>query len=529
MAAASYTTDLTTYNDCTSATGWIELTGMALSAPPDVDTDLAIHGSICITSDRAKVGLSSNAFVGAGFTLATGEAIFVWHKFFAPNSLATLVNGGVRVMVGDSGTVYDGWYMEGAETYPYGGWVNHVVDPTTTPDQSAGTTTGTYAMVGNGWNLPTQAPSKGNPFGTDIIRYGRGESRFTDGDIANGYATFDGFALVNDNPTTGRFGLIQDQGGSYLYKGLMSLGLTATSVDMRDSNVVINIDNTTKVLSSFNRIEVHNASSNIEWVAINITSLSTVSKGEFEMIDNATVSIDTCVFTDMSTFIFQSNATITDSTFRRCEQITQSGSTFDNCKFDSLLSGSTLISANLNLITDCTFESDGSNHAVELTSIGGGSMNWENYLVDYVTAPSTGSTGNEAIYVNVGTGTLTINVSAGYTSPSIRTAGATVNVVAGQVTTTITVKDTAGDIIVGARVYLVAEDGGPLATGTTIFNTLTDVNGEVTDIRGLASPQPVSGWVRKGSGTPLYKTALISGTIDNATGLTLTIQMVIDE
>ena len=142
MAVPVYTTDLVTYNDCTNATGWLELIGMALSAPPDVDSDLAIHGSICITSDRAKTGLSSNAYVGAGFTLAAGECIFVWHKFFAPNSLATLANGGVRVMVGDSSSVYDGWYVDGSDTVPYGEWRNYVVDPTTTPDQTAGTTIG---------------------------------------------------------------------------------------------------------------------------------------------------------------------------------------------------------------------------------------------------------------------------------------------------------------------------------------------------------------------------------------------------
>jgi hypothetical protein len=429
MAVPSYTTDLTTYNDCSDPTGWDELTGMASSAPPDIDTDLAIHGGTCISSDRADTGLSSNAFVGAGFTLAAGECVFIWHKFFAPNSLATLALGGIRVMIGDSASVWDGYYVDGSDTYAYGGWRNYAVDPTITPDSSAGTTTGTYAMVGNGWNLPTQAPFKGNPFGTDIIRYGRGESIFTGGQAAD-YATFAGYALVNDNPTTGRFGLIQAQGTGFLYKGLISLGTTATAVDMRDSNVSVTIDNTLKVLSSFNKIEVVNAASNIEWTSVSFASLSSVSRGQFEMIDNATLTDVGGTFTDMDTFIYQSNATMTGRTYRRCNQVTQGGATFTSCVFDEP-NGAVGLSVNtLSLVTGTTFNSDGTGHAVDLGTVSSTQeMIWNNTDTGYIAA----SSGNETILVSVTTGiTLTINVSDGATTPSVYNIGVgTVNVVAG--------------------------------------------------------------------------------------------------
>ena len=89
-------------------------------------------------------------------------------------------------------------------------------------------------------------------------------------------------------------------------------------------------------------------------------------------------------------------------------------------------------------------ESTGSNHHVELNSIGGGSMTWSCQTTGH-DAGVTGSpvtptaTGNEGLYVNVATGTLTINVADGLTPPSIRSAGATVNVVAGQKTFTQTI------------------------------------------------------------------------------------------
>ena len=39
---------------------------MALGAGPDIDTDLAIHGSVCISQDRAKTGLNSQVYTGTG-------------------------------------------------------------------------------------------------------------------------------------------------------------------------------------------------------------------------------------------------------------------------------------------------------------------------------------------------------------------------------------------------------------------------------------------------------------------------------
>jgi hypothetical protein len=483
MAAPSYTTDLVTYNDATSATGWGEATGMATSAGPGVDTDLAIHGSICISQDRHGPGLSSQVFTGTGPTLPTNGAFFIWTKFFAPNSLDTLANGGVRVAIGSGTGDYYGWFVDGSDTYQYGGWINYAVDPLFTADQTVGSPGGAYNTVGNGWNSINEV-KKGNPMNTDIIRYGRGTSIFTLGDLANGYATFDGYALVNDNPTTGRFGLIQDQGGSYLWKGLMSLGLSGTPVDFRDSNVAISIANTTKVSDPFNKIEVHNTGSNIDWDGIGITKVGSVSKGQFEMVDGATLVFSSCTFTDMDTFIFNKGAgvcNILTNTFRRCGVVTQGGATITSTLFDAAVGSTALLADDLDLLTDCSFNSSGTGHAIELTVVG--TYSWGNSLSGY-DAGATGSpvtptaTGDEAIFVNVGSGTVTLNVAGGATLPSIRSAGATVNVVS-SFTLTLT------DIPSGTSVTLVnsatrVELQHETSTGTDI--TYAHGGGETIDI-----------------------------------------------
>ena len=98
------------------------------------------------------------------------------------------------------------------------------------------------------------------------------------------------------------------------------------------------------------------------------------------------------------------------------------------------------------------------------------------------------------------------------------------------VTVKVTVKD-ADDTspIEGARVYLKAAAGGPLSEGTVILNGLSSASGIVQDTGfNYTSDQPVTGWVRRGTTTPLYKTAPVSGTI-YTTGLDSIVFMVPDE
>ena len=426
MAVAVYATDLQTYFGATSITGVAEPTGMqSLDGTGVVDSDLAIYGTVCISESMRKAGLGALVYTGTQPTWTAGSTCyFGWFKWFAPNSLGTKVSeGGIRMLVGSTSANYRGWYVDGSDTYTYGGWKNYVVDPTQTglATQTQGSPTTTYNTVGIGVNAPVSSPSKGNSYTLDIIRYGRGEIRFTNGDLANGYATFNGMSLLNDNPTTGQWGLFQNTGGSYLWKGLMSLGLTGTAVDMRDSNVVINIDNTEMVATNFNRIEVNNASSNVQWDSVLISALGTRSKGEFQMIANATVSKVGCTFTDMSTFVYQSNGTITDTTFRRCGLITQGGSTFSGCLITNSTSTASILSNNPALISDTEFRSDGSNHGLEINTAGTYSF-VGNTFVNY--AGANGSTGNECIYNNSG-GLVTINVTGGDTPTYRNGAGAT--------------------------------------------------------------------------------------------------------
>jgi len=130
--------------------------------------------------------------------------------------------------------------------------------------------------------------------------------------------------------------------------------------------------------------------------------------------------------------------TFEDNTINESGIMTVSSTgTCTNNTFNRPSGVSAVLLADLSYAPSNDFVSDGSSHAVEVTTIGSGSMNWTCNTTSF-DAGSTGSpvtptsTGNEDIYVSAGSGTLTINVSATATTPSIRSAGATVNVVAGQ-------------------------------------------------------------------------------------------------
>jgi len=70
--------------------------------------------------------------------------------------------------------------------------------------------------------------------------------------------------------------------------------------------------------------------------------------------------------------------------------------------------------------------------------------------------------------------------------------------------------------------------GSPIATGVVISG-LTDVNGQISDVRSHAAPQPIAGRARKSTTGTRYRTGAIVGTISNSTGYSTTVPMQRDE
>jgi hypothetical protein len=93
---------------------------------------------------------------------------------------------------------------------------------------------------------------------------------------------------------------------------------------------------------------------------------------------------------------------------------------------------------------------------------------------------------------------------------------------------------TISNVSTNAYDYTVAGSPTTPATGTikstaAFISDLTDVNGEVSDTRTFTVDQPLSGRVRKSSGSPYYKTAQVVGTTDKDNGVVITVVMLSDE
>ncbi len=395
MAVAVYVSDLTDLLlDMPATTGWTALGGGAsgLVAP---ETDFFIQGSNCIS--KAGWGTATKGMIyntGAGVTVASGKAVYMWQYFWAPNSLDTEANGGLQLLIGSSAAAFKQWYIRGSNTLVYGGWVCAVVDPTVTANTTTGSPTATLQYFGCQAAVPAGGPSKGQPLGIDAFRHGR-DYTVTLGD-GTAYGTFAGAATYNDDISR-RYGQFQAIDGGYLMQCRFLFGSSGTAVDFRDSNRVILIARTTQVTSSFNRFEVVNASSNVALTNISISALGTVSRGDWVTTDNATVALTTCVFSDMGTFGFASNTTAITSTFRRCNLITQNSATLTGCTFDSTNDATkALLSNNLALISSCKFVSSGTKYAIE-TSVRG----TYNFSANTFTGYGATGTANAAIFNNI--------------------------------------------------------------------------------------------------------------------------------
>ncbi len=128
----------------------------------------------------------------------------------------------------------------------------------------------------------------------------------------------------------------------------------------------------------------------------------------------------------------------------------------------------------------------------------------------------------------MGTGTLTWRNTNGANASIGSTPNGGTIIFANEVTVQITVLD-ASDLspISGARVFLEADTGGPLASGTDILNATTNASGQVSLTFDYTADQPLIGRARKGSSSPFYKTGAIASTI-TSNGLDQTVLLVRD-
>ena len=193
MAAPTYSTDLTLIDDAQNSSSYVATGGGG--AGLNDETDYFINNTQCISKNgftASTRGIMHDDTTAP--TIASGDCVFIWGRQANRNILDTVANGGGQVIMGTSNANFDQWYVDGSNVPGSDllSWVTYCVDPTTTPSATTGSP-GTYDHFGMQWKILSSGSLKGAPNAVGVVRHGR-ELRAVDGDMANGYATFDGMA-----------------------------------------------------------------------------------------------------------------------------------------------------------------------------------------------------------------------------------------------------------------------------------------------------------------------------------------------
>jgi hypothetical protein len=535
MAAPIYTTDLADINTAESLTGWSQLGGGASGL--GVETDYFIQGLSCVSKGGFTAVTKGQIYSAGATTITAGSAVFMWAKQNNRNLMDIVANGGAQLVIGDGTSSFDQFYVDGSDSEgsALAGWRNYAVDPTATPSATTGAPAAT-TFFGMQWAILGSGSLKGSPNGIDVIRHGR-ELRVTDGDLANGYATFAGAAAF-DAATARAWGLLTPIQGGNLFHGHLVLGQAATAVDFRDSNRSIIVLDDPFLSATFNEISIVNAASRVEWTGITVSHLGIAAPTVLNLNVGTFIGRN-CRFSRAGITTFSSGQICTASAWEGSGQVVAGGAILTNSSISGY-EGTANTSAMLyNVAADPDGELNGMNfekgiaatHSIEFGTTSPLTMTLRN--CDFVGYNAANNVNDSMFHIKRTTGTVTINLVGCSTDTafSYRTDGALVVFVIDPVTTLIKVVDaTSKANLLGARVLILAAAGGPLTVGDVIISGDTDANGEITDSRTLAANQPITGRVRLAS-TPgdLYKTGDVVGTINSLSGFSTTVQLIPDE
>jgi hypothetical protein len=311
----------------------------------------------------------------------------------------------------------------GIPTYR-GGYQYVVVYGGNTPD--SGAAPGTVTAFGFRFNRVSSPQNKTNTY-VDVFRYGDGYTA-TGGTLADPI----NFIGIADVDVVDAYGIVQNIRDTSFLFGEVTIGSGATATYMSVANEAV-IFADIPVSSTLYKITA--TGSGCTFDATN--SLFKANGAQNFLFDMSAVGSLICegnVFIQASPLVFGSGQSVTSNTFINCGGTTTNGATiargaFENCD--------AVVVSDLSQLSLCTFMRDDAQtvHAVELTSLGTGTMTWTCTADDGYAAgtadtftPANDAGLDASIFVNVASGNLTISVGAGGTIPSIRTAGATVTV-----------------------------------------------------------------------------------------------------
>ena len=443
MAAVVVGADSVRYDAMEALTNVASIGG---GAGATIEPDIVYQGTNSISRKVTAAGFTSNTGVNRNMTL-TGRK--VWMLKLWVTNYAQINATGLEVRIGSTAGAGSNYYSyrlfssSSTEKYPAkGGFIIDAIDPnisefrTLTNGTPSLTAVAAYGTVGN-----FGATSKAENLVMDAIDVGSGLFLYG-GDGANTNGKFENFVTFDEvSSSTGRYGHVLTEQGILYVRGRLVIGassssenLTTFATEFEDSNRTLIFPHT-KTGNGFSGIICDLNSS----TTIDMTSCQFVGRGfvtnsiDTRPIFTASGSVGNldligCSFQGFSTMLLSSSFSAVNCTFLSCSRIDQSGSYFDDCKFTNhttTLSSAYIISREPNRITNSAFSNiSGSGHAIELRATGSFTLQGNTFL-----GYGSSNTGNAAVFNN-SSGSVTLNITGGGSTPTIRNgtnASTTVN------------------------------------------------------------------------------------------------------
>lgn len=536
---ATVTANNTRLEDGESVNGWVSIGG---GQGGSSEGSFAYQGSNLfnrkVTSSSGG-GLAYDPTVDGGFSqdMTTASLSTVLIKCIVSDYGGLQTTNGVTVRLGSGSNAYRDFVVAGTDAtitaysnYPKrGGLVIAAVNPNLSAYQTG--SSGNIALTGIDYFGVLAAfissTAKSENVGMDAIDLGTGLT------ITGSAAEFQAFLAFDEGTKNNRFGYVTEALGILSVIGTLTLGDSTGSLSTQFS------DSTSKLLLvdgyfdvGYSGIKINNQNASDTYdIACSIESLGTTTvidtRGTFLLSGTSGTFTFSGTLRNFASVTLNSSATLNNSAYIDTVSLTQG---------DADITDTTIATASLSgvgCVTDfnganfdsSTFTQVGAGHAISTTST-------TSISLDNVKFSGYGGTGGSnavansgeldaAIYNNSG-GLLTINILNGGDTPSIRNGAGATTVVNNTVGVYVDVTDESDSSKVqNARVLLLAASGGALPVGTVIISGLTDVDGKinVTDFAYLGD-QPITGRIRKASGSPYFKTTNVVGTI-GASGLTI--------
>ncbi len=514
--------DSTTNDTGGSGTGdWKEIGGGSYSLSPDASK----YGTESIGSKYASKsgytyidGITALDFSGGG--AQEGEYIYIWVMMLSPTPLDDMTTNPYNIVLGDgTGSLSEYTVASKADSNGWDGrWRVFCIDPSTTPTIDGGADLSAIDTIGI-W-VDTDTSVRAESFYISQILCAKGLK------VEGTSSTFyDDIVLWAEDYANRAAGMFQSRGQTYYSLGGLNIhsdtadtvisangsnieyeksefynGTAWVTAYPIDANIISTSDTGGNTVSLTDR-NIGTAGNDINRVSLNVASGDYYTKigGYIKYLASLTAKTGN-IFIG-SVFSLYNARTLGAETYSTCAfdgsatLTVTSSSDFTNGNIINGVTGVDSLSVSeLSDISSNQIKGSGSNHGVNLTSIGSGSMTWDCTTSGFDTG-STGSpvtptsTGNEAIYVSASSGTITISIATGATIPSIRSAGATVNIVAGLVDFKFTVNPSIIDY--EYRIYSVTSSGS-LVGATELQGTETATADNYTYTYTYSTSDPIA-------------------------------------